>query len=155
MTDNTLQELLPCPFCNIHVVETGRGYAVHHRAGCFMGAKGSTYFLPHELTAWNTRAQPAPAAGVVEPTPVEEFLHDMHLHIKPFEKDGGWIQGEDACGLLADPIRQFVAALPAPSVGEDEAVEIMYKSAAALGGKYRDQFRVAYRALKEKGIINA
>lgn len=60
-TDNTLQELLPCPFCNIHVVETARGYAVHHRAGCFMGAKGSTYFLPHEAAAWNTRTQPAPA----------------------------------------------------------------------------------------------
>lgn len=44
-------------------------------------------------------------------------------------------------------------ALPTPSFSEDEAVEIMYKSAAALGGKYRDQFRVAYRALIAAGVI--
>lgn len=49
------EALLPCPFCGAHIVETGRGYAVHHRLGCFAGAKGSTYFLPHELAAWNTR----------------------------------------------------------------------------------------------------
>ena len=40
-----------------------------------------------------------------------------------------------------------------PEAGEDEAVEIMFNAAAALGGKYRDQFRVAYRALVKSGII--
>lgn len=80
-----------CPFCGVHVVETGRGHAVHHRAGCFMGAKGSTYFLPHELTAWNTR-----------PHKQRELTEDEAVEImKPFLfDDWSLIRARDAYRAL-------------------------------------------------------
>lgn len=100
MTNLTEEEIAAavkhCPFCDIHVIETGRGYAVHHRAGCFIGEKGSTYFLPHELASWNTRASlprlsVEEVAGVIRgefigrdwlSTPMGVMVHDITSAIR-------------------------------------------------------------------------
>lgn len=59
MTNNQqpTPELLCCPFCNAHAVETVKGWAIHHIAECILGRLyGSTFFGGQDHFAWNTRA---------------------------------------------------------------------------------------------------
>lgn len=53
MTNDAIK---PCPFCDILAIETVDGFAVHHRANCFMRIFGSTYFSHGQVPLWNTRA---------------------------------------------------------------------------------------------------
>lgn len=108
MTDNT-QELLPCPFCgskakearSLHKRDSAR--VVCTNGDCLVSIEADELWqdFSHAAAKWNTRAQPAPAAGDVVCSHGVEHHNITQTECK-------------LCGAA-------IAALPAPSVGEDEA----------------------------------
>lgn len=57
-TDNTLQELLPCPFCGGEVVDDSPygGYEIHHNNMCAVQSMRFLSSKDYVTKAWNTRA---------------------------------------------------------------------------------------------------
>lgn len=140
-SDNTLQEREAykhewgayglCPVC------TARGVMRERRPnGNDKCARGHEYPSANAITGKAARAQPAPAAGVVEALKLA-----YNLLIKANLRDGA--RENQRCGrcdycekLLSNaddddcgecyPIVKAIAAIPAPSVGKDELMQIIY-----------------------------
>ena len=198
MTDNTLQELLPCPFCGESVQQVlnvhdsgGEGNRYMHTSKIEHFCPGGEFGRPRigalelfcgkerndnllqdcakaQARAWNTRAQPS--RQKVGAGDGDTYIGGATVYRKPqpapaagdafsdvlLEQHQG-----DCIQRINIPNARLVAALPTPSISEDEAVEIMKTEDVrkkiklhqqGLGG-INDIMLEAYRALLAAGVI--
>lgn len=124
-TDNTLQDLLPCPFCGAKGIwDRVNG---HDAVACSNDNCDASVQL-YESATWNSRAQPAP--GVVETLRAArtQIVQLAEYHYNGVSEDDDVYGGYDPEGyakimcFVHNGIDAALAALPAPNVGEIAAL---------------------------------
>lgn len=103
-----MSELLPCPWCDSLPVETGSGYAVHHKLPCFLSHKtGSTYFTNGFAGWWNQRSTTLPT--------IERLQAENRILREGLNACASWGEGETVGSHFDEPgaaatAREYLAA---------------------------------------------
>jgi len=132
-----VSELLPCPFCGMHLTIRGgvNGYGRCETADCWVNARAITVPSddPTQVAAWNTRSRLSTIeAGPGEPTEarvdttgfVRISSHDMTLILSGYEAALGWMIRTEPALSEAQKGFDLARAALSPIGGEAEPVAV-------------------------------